>query len=427
MQASRRVTESAGWSTESDRIGTREREALALRTQARPEVVINTRPPAAGKTAAPPPPQELAAQPQAAGSGPSHPYAAARDATNATLPQARYNAEPTRQNAQRRPEGGNYSNTAKIYDEQIATDVYNRAMNAPITLTQRELLSLSPEVRAQVADATIRRRVAREQSAPNAGTGAMLEEIFDEGDALSPQSRSNTEHLPAAYAAAVSNANPPIIVQDPYEALMHGHEGCSAEHPIIVADEVSSLRSILPLVDGKLHVEAIVDPGCQVIAMSEEVCTALALVYDPTVKLPMKSANGEIDYALGLARNVPFLIGDITLMLQVHIMRSPAYDILLGRPFDVLTESLVKNFANEDQNITIRDPNTGRKATIPTIQRGSYRFAGRPKPNEERHFQSGNVMPNTYRRITTTIITTAAQVFKSRGIDRRSRRDSSSL
>ncbi|KAI0258303.1 hypothetical protein BC834DRAFT_835888 [Gloeopeniophorella convolvens] len=155
MQASRRVTESAGWSTESDRIGTREREALALRTQARPEVVINTRPPAAGKTAAPPPPQELAAQPQAAGSGPSHPYAAARDATNATLPQARYNAEPTRQNAQRRPEGGNYSNTAKIYDEQIATDVYNRAMNAPITLTQRELLSLSPEVRAQVADATI--------------------------------------------------------------------------------------------------------------------------------------------------------------------------------------------------------------------------------------------------------------------------------
>ena len=52
-------------------------------------------------------------------------------------------------------------------------------------------------------------------------------------------------------------------------------------------------------------------------------------------------------------------IGDIMLYVQIHIIRSPAYDILLGRPFDVLTESVVRNFTNEDQTITIFDPNTG--------------------------------------------------------------------
>jgi hypothetical protein len=107
--------------------------------------------------------------------------------------------------------------------------------------------------------------------------------------------------------------------------------------------------------------------------MAEEVCIDLGLIYDPTVILNMQSANGEIDKSLGLARNVPMRIGDITLYVQIHIIRSPAYDILLGRPFDILTESVVRNFANEDQTITIFDPNTGQRATVPTQARGKPR------------------------------------------------------
>ena len=64
--------------------------------------------------------------------------------------------------------------------------------------------------------------------------------------------------------------------------------------------------------------------------MAEEVCLDLGLVYDPTVVLHMQSANGEVDLSLGLARNVPMHIGDIMLYVQIHIIRSPAYDILLG-------------------------------------------------------------------------------------------------
>lgn len=103
--------------------------------------------------------------------------------------------------------------------------------------------------------------------------------------------------------------------------------------------------------------------------MSEKVCIDLRLAYDPSVILTMQSANGELDCSLGLARNVPFRIGDITLYVQIHVIRSPAYDILLGRPFDILTESIIRNFANEDQMLTIHDPNTGKRATIPTAPR----------------------------------------------------------
>ncbi len=108
--------------------------------------------------------------------------------------------------------------------------------------------------------------------------------------------------------------------------------------------------------------------------MSEEVCHELSLAYDPSIRLNMQSANGSIDQSLGLAKNVPFKIVGINIYMQVHVLRKPAYDILFGRPFDVLTESIVRNYGNEDQTITLHDPNTGQAATIPTIPRGPPKF-----------------------------------------------------
>ena len=83
----------------------------------------------------------------------------------------------------------------------------------------------------------------------------------------------------------------------------------------------------------------------------------------------MQLANREVDETLGLTHNVPILIRDITLYIQFHIVRNPAYDILLGRPFDILVESIVRNYSNEDQTITIHDPNSGRIVTVPTFPR----------------------------------------------------------
>jgi hypothetical protein len=108
--------------------------------------------------------------------------------------------------------------------------------------------------------------------------------------------------------------------------------------------------------------------------MSEDVCHELALAYNPTIVLHMQSANGSIDPSLGLAHNIAFLIGTLTFYMQVHVIHNPAYDILLGRPFDILTESVVRNFHNEDQMITVHDPNTKCIATIPTIAQGPPRI-----------------------------------------------------
>ena len=108
--------------------------------------------------------------------------------------------------------------------------------------------------------------------------------------------------------------------------------------------------------------------------MFKEICNALALHYDPTIHFHMMSANKEVDQSLKLAHNIPFLISDITLYLQIYKLWALAYDILLGRPFDILTQSIVQNYADENQTIIFLNPNTSWKATVPTILCGSYWF-----------------------------------------------------
>ncbi len=378
-------------------------EEAPVRREARvvPEVVIPVQ--ATGRTAG----DAFEAAPQI--EPPIHPFAEVRDATYAA-PNHRNFASLPKPNPAKKPEPA-YRTLPPIYDGKIAEEVYDRAMSAPVTLTQRELLSLAPEVRSAYRESISAKRSGPKEVVKEIHTLVCDEQLavaLDNLDAddeatttatfinniCSPSpSESPTPHTcsqdhhafqPCGEAKPKASfmvdlhqpSDPPpgaFVIPDPYETYLKTVPEGQTPDILVVARESSALRSIFPRVDHQQIVEAILDPGSQIIAMSEGVCMDLALIYDPTIVLNMQSANGEVDKSLGLARNVPLLIGDITLYVQVHIIRSPAYDILLGRPFDILTESVVRNYANEDQTVTIMDPNSRRCATVPTWPRGRPR------------------------------------------------------
>ncbi|EED82435.1 predicted protein [Postia placenta Mad-698-R] len=252
--------------------------------------------------------------------------------------------------------GSAYKTIVPVIQPKLAEEIFQHSMKSQfVTLTPEELLSIAPDVRTKYRDAVTPKRVSTEPvaSAPVVEIGA------DEVTAVNQLSCSGATLEPGA-----------TIVPDPYETyLKHIPHG---EHPaeFTVARDSNAIRSIIALIDNKEQIECIVDPGSQIVAMSEEVCLGLNLLFDPTIQLNMQSANGEVDRSLGLIRNVPFRIGEIVLYLQAHVIRNAAYDILLGRPFDMLTQSVVKNFADENQTITILCPNTGETVTIPTTLSG---------------------------------------------------------
>ena len=152
----------------------------------------------------------------------------------------------------------------------------------------------------------------------------------------------------------LSNAEPPpgaIIIEDPYKVYLRTAPEDRSSDCLTITKESSALRTILPLINHNQYIESILDHSSQVIAMSEAACHELALIYDPRIHLHMQSANHKVDETLGLARNVPILIRDITQYVQFHIVQNPAYDVLLGRPFNILAKSIVRNYSNEDQMI----------------------------------------------------------------------------
>ncbi|KNZ78261.1 hypothetical protein J132_01240, partial [Termitomyces sp. J132] len=94
---------------------------------------------------------------------------------------------------------------------------------------------------------------------------------------------------------------------------------------------------------------------------------------DPDIRLHMESANKQVNESVGLACNVPFTFAEgFTVYLQVHIFEKPAYTVLLGRPFDTLTESNIQNLQDGSAIITI--------TALPTMERGKV---SREEPSGE--------------------------------------------
>ncbi|KAF8151279.1 hypothetical protein BJ912DRAFT_894393 [Pholiota molesta] len=314
---------------------------------------------ASARPATPPPAQ-------AASSGLEHPYRNANDAAYAPPQTRNVGAPADKANTPRRDPA--YRTLPPVHDPAIAVKIFNQSLETPVTITQRELLSLAPEVRSQYREATTIRRQPSKEATPTTYYERLDYSQFVNADGINGQ--------PPPRGAA--------IIGDHYD--LYYRTLAPGERPdfgmLTVAVESAALRSLHAVVDGTLRVECVIDPGSTIIAMSEEQSTALNLAYDPTIVLKMQSANGAIDPSLGLARNVPFLIGEVTVYLQVHIIRHAPYDVLFGRPFDIITSSVVRNYANEDQTLTIKDVNTGNTATVPTFPR-SFRHARRRREHSD--------------------------------------------
>jgi hypothetical protein len=161
-----------------------------------------------------------------------------------------------------------------------------------------------------------------------------------------------------------------IVVSDPVLQYLNTLSPGETRKTVIVGGESHSLRTLYPLINGAGDVEALLDAGSQIVSMSRAIAVELEVPWDPDITVRMESANKTYENTLGLARNVPFLFGTITAYLQVHVVENAAYKVLLGRPFDVVTESEIKNSRDGSQSVTLTDPNTGERCVMHTHERG---------------------------------------------------------
>jgi len=94
--------------------------------------------------------------------------------------------------------------------------------------------------------------------------------------------------------------------------------------------DIAYLRVVPAIVNGVSEEEVLLDSGSQIVSMTKKVAATNKVTWDPNLSIQMQSANRSLSRTCGLARNVPFTLGGVTVLLQVHIMEEVPYTVLMG-------------------------------------------------------------------------------------------------
>lgn len=311
--------------------------------------------------------------PSASDNTAEHPFAKARSQAEYTAPNAKNVGAPAAKPTKEAPAAA-YRSVAPIEDVEACGPVMEKMLDASVEVTLRSLMQISPEIRNRLKQKLTARRVPTPESSATEQY-VFLEDVTDEQGIAESASYGATVYEPVGY--------PPnsIVFGSTYEAYLAGLDESDDRKLLVVASDNHAIRSMNCNINDREPVECLLDPGSQIVSMSEAYAGRLRLSWDPSIVVRMQSANGQVEDSLGLARSVPFEIGNITIYLQVHILRNAAYDVLCGRPIDVLTASVVRNKTTGEQTITMTCPNTGDTVTVPTQERSKPRY--RPRPQQD--------------------------------------------
>jgi hypothetical protein len=294
-----------------------------------------------------------------------------------------------------------YRVRAPIQRDGVTDEVIDQIHNTEVMVKLGDLFGLSKELREgeRLKLTKVRQPVP---SRPPAVSTMQVEEVISQEeecplpteevlDLTLGHDALDIEELPkvGVFVTTTATDDVPagsIVAQDPYLQYLENLPPEERPKQVYVARESAPLQVMYPVINGQVSIESVLDSGSQIVSMSLDSAKQAHVVWDPGLRIFMESANKTMEESVGMARNVQFRWGHLTVFLQVHIIRNPAYKVLLGRPFDLLTRSQVENSGDGGQVITITDPNTGKKCAIPTFDRGSrkHKAEGEDRPDPTR-------------------------------------------
>ena len=272
--------------------------------------------------------------------------------------------------------------------------VANRVLDAPIDIRVRELMDMASQLRSRVKRLITPSRLRPEHiSAVESALGGIFEDVD-----LDDEEPENTEvaeipslefkldaadwsKLPKFRVLAQTEKTlqkGTIVASDPFLTYLESLPEGTDPKAVVVARESESLRALHPFINGRDHKEAVLDEGSQIVSMSESIARDLGLAWDPDIVIYVEGVNAGVEKSLGLARNVPFAFEGVVAYLQVHVIKHTSYDILLGRPFHTVTSMTTDNDEKGGSLVTLTDPNSKKRVSLPTAERRAKRAVKKP-------------------------------------------------
>ena len=222
-------------------------------------------------------------------------------------------------------------------DPSLTGAAINRALDTQLTITLREAISMSGDVRNSLKNlvATKRFPVAGPMPAPVTNVNAV--ELYNTG------------------VAKATLANGKVSDEGAEEGLE-----CYSSLPLRIIDATFM---------GMVTAECILDSGSQFIAMRRDVWEKTGLTVNPEKSFVVEAANRSTSRTLGAVKDVSMRVGEVELKVVVHVVEEAGFEVLLGRPFFALTRSHLVDEENGGQVLRIHDPEDGKAVLVPTRDR----------------------------------------------------------
>ena len=226
-----------------------------------------------------------------------------------------------------------------------ASDLTDRALDAKVTITTRELMAVSPDVRRQVKELVSSKKIS-----------ANIVEVDSSDTYLTGCCDPEPESSAIYYD---------LVKDDP----------SSAAAPSL------PLRVIFPTFAPGVEPECILDGGAQVVVMRKDIWERLRVPIVASKAMAVESANATTSMTLELIENHPVQLGPITIHLQIQVVEEAPFEVLLGRPFFDVTSCSEVSRPGGGHEIHVKHPTTGVPYVFPTEPR--YRNIQRENPKSE--------------------------------------------
>jgi len=138
---------------------------------------------------------------------------------------------------------------------------------------------------------------------------------------------------------------------------------------LVVAVDAAPLHIVEGILDSRIAAECLLDQGSSIVAMRRDVWEKLGNPLHSETVIHMESSHGTIAPTLGLIKNFPLQIGPCTFHVQMQVADTLPCEVLVGRPFFMLTGSQTIDHPHRSQDLILNDPNTGERIIVPTKER----------------------------------------------------------
>lgn len=295
----------------------------------------------------PPRPKRSYTPPPANGNAQRH---SSRDKSSTPFtrePPPHQNAKPSIESSQQRPQGPmkpvflppkptddkKHHYQSPVESSVKASELADRALDTKITISTRELLAASSDVRKHVKELVTNKKVS-------------FNVAVDDSESKD-------------YSTLYEHLAPPSADLDVFEF----------ESTSRIASPSLPLRVIYPTFGPGVEPECILDGGSQIIVMRRDVWEKLHVPLAAAKCRKMESANAGKTMTMGEIEDHPVKIGPITVRLQIQVVEEAPFEVLLGRPFfDVLNCVEISRSGGEHM-IRVRDPKTGDPYVFTTTPR----------------------------------------------------------